>query len=395
MRLAFRLTAFFFFIAPACGCYAAESVSSFIDAYEKAIEGRGSLTARVSCKYYTPSGLVLPKEINGIITFGGFAEPFSIMTLHREEQLVDQTEAGTILVSGKSDRIRMADSLRAFYYDENAACMGASLVSARLDDLFLILMYPGLMDNLRTARGSVKEETVGLTRLLRLKIKSSSHFEFVVDADTRAPVKMERMGVDADGSTVRVVMMFAETHAAERRPPDVLFDVNLIFGFPQRKFDPAGLFALGAVPNFDANMLDGRTYSLASSKGKAVVLCFRGAEDTIGFSRDLYLDKAGDMARKRGGVFIDVYPSVSAQFNSVEGAYSAANTCRNDLLARLFSVNLKKTPTIVLITPEGRVGEVMSGYIPGVTERALDTLLNAWLAPVPALDGAPAARLVQ
>lgn len=381
MRFVLRFAAVFICFAASLQGFAADSVASFVYAYERAIVARVSSTARVSCKYYSGNGQVLPKEINGVVTFGGYQNPFSIMTLRREETLVDRSLAETLLLSSRGEQIRMSDGGRCVYYDENVAGMGASMVSSRLDDLFMILMYPEILDRLKMAQGSVTEETYGSVRRIRARIEDVlSSYEMVVDADTYLPFSIERVGSAADGSDIRAVMTFSDIRVTGRLPPDVLFDVNLIFGFKQQRYDPLGMYA--KAPDFVTDMMDGSQFSLAANRGKPVILCFRGAGDSIGFSRDMYLDKAGDMARKRGGIFIDVYPSVSARAIAVEGSYSAVNTCRNDVLARLFRVDLNRAPCVILITPDGRVGDVMIGYVPGFSEHALDELLDAWLPPL-------------
>lgn len=357
----------------------ADDLSSFADDLAAAIESRGSVTARVSCRYYTPLGQQLPVEISGVVTFGGYREPYSVMTLRREETLVDRKVAATIVLASKGGLIRMADSGRELFYEEEVAKLGASLIDSRLDGVFLLLMYPEIVEELRASKGIVTEELVGSRRMKRVVVDSPVCMAMTLDAETLLPVSIERDGEDANGGDVRVVLTFSGAHLVKRRPPEELFDVNLLFGYRREIYDPKGLFSLAEVPDFEADMLDGTRFILSDARGKPVFVCFRKPGELIGFSRNLYLDRMGDVVRSRGGVFIDVYPSYSETSSGSGVVFPAAYTCRTDVPARLFGVDLRRTPCVVLVTPGGRVGDVLSGYLPGYAERTLGSVVDAYL----------------
>lgn len=360
----------------------AEALAPFADELAAAIENRGCVTARVSCRYYTALGQILPVEISGVVTFGGFREPFSVMTLRREEMKVDRKVSSTIIVSSKEGHIRMVDTSRKVCYEADVAKLGASLVESRLDAVFLLLMYPEIADGLRSAQGVVSEELVGSRRMKRVVVDSPVSMAMTLDAETLLPVSIERDSEDAHGGDVRLVMTFSGVHLVRRMPPEELFDVNRLFEYPREVYDPKGLFALASAPDFEADMLDGQRFTLSAFRGKPVFVCFRRPGDLIGFSRHLYLDRAGDVVRSRGGVFIDVYPSYSESSAGVGAVYSAADTCRSDVPARLYGVDLKRAPCVVFIRPDGRVGDVLSGYLPGYSEKTLTALVDTWLPPV-------------
>jgi hypothetical protein len=374
-----RFAALFAFLAFVGTCFAGDDLASFIDAYEKALTARTSVTARISCKFFDGAGKPMAKELDGVVTFGGYQDSFSVMTLRREEELVQGKSVNTILLSSRDGAIRMVDVREGAYYEENAAKMGAGLVARDLDDVFLVVMYPALLDRMRSSKGVVRKDGIGPRHFLRARMDGGRDIlELVVDAETYLPVSIRRMGPDAYGRTVQTELMFAEAHTTGRQPPDALFDVNLVFGFPKKRFDPEGLFALGVAPNFEANTLDGRDFSLAAQKGHVVFLCFRGGDETD-MIRDLYFDRTGDAVRARGGMFIDILPPVSGNSTAVTRVNSPANTCRSDVAANLYHVSGLRMPCLVMVTPEGRLGDAFVGYIPGVTERAMDAFIDSWL----------------
>ena len=376
-----RIAALFSFLVFVGSCFAGDDLASFIDAYEKALTARASVTARVSCKFYDASGKLLPKDFDGVATFGGYQDSFSVMTLRREEELVQGNSVNTLLLSSRAGAIRLVDVREGAYYEENAAKMGADLVARDLDDVFLVVMYPALLDRMRSAKGTVRKDGIGPRHFLRARMDGGRDIlELVVDAETYLPVSIRRMGPDANGRTVQAELMFAEARTTGRQPPDALFDVNLVFGFPRKRFDPQGLFALGAAPNFEVNTLDGRAFSLASQKGRVVFLCFRGG-DEADMIRDLYFDRTGDAVRARGGMFIDILPPVTKNSGPVTRANSPANTCRSDVAANLYHVSGLRMPCLVMVTQEGRLGDAFVGYIPGVSERALDAFVDSCLPP--------------
>jgi hypothetical protein len=357
----------------------ADGLSSFADDFAAAVESRGSVTARVSCRYYTVLGQPLSVEISGVVTFGGYREPYSVMTLRREEMFVDRKVEATMVVASKGALIRMADSGREVFYEEDVAKLGASLIESRLDEVFLLLMYPEIVEELRASKGSVTEDLLGARRVKRVAVDSPVPMLMTLDAETLLPISIERYGDDANGGDLRVVMTFSGAHLVKRRPPEELFEVNRLFDFRREIYDPKGLFALSEAPEFEADMLDGKRFLLSSARGKAVFVCFRKPGELIGFSRNLYLDRMGDVVRARGGVFIDVFPSYSETSAGAGVVYPAAFTCRSDVPARLFGVDLRRTPCIVLVKPDGRVGDVLSGYLPVYSERTLGELVEAWL----------------
>ena len=358
-----------------------EDVASFLDDYSKAIAEGVSISANISCKTYVDN-LKVPVHSSGIVSWNGGSKPFMILTILRKDDTSGPSSGVLYRVTCRGDRIFMTDGMVGLYYDEALASTGTSLMAARLDKSFLVLMFPHFLDDYLDGKGRILRDEVGMTKARSLYVdKEFSHLELVLDAVTNLPLKIDQTVYDADGRAQRTVLELSNIHVSNVDPPEVLFDVNRLFQYPQKRYDPLGLFSIPKAPEFEVDMLDGTPFSLSKQLGKWVFISFHSKTEAVTARSRLYLDRAGDIIRQRGGVFIDVYPSAADDDGVLKSVYSLANSCRSDVIARMYGMKSSKMPCVILVAPDGSVSDMLEGYIPGLSERAIEKLMNECLPP--------------
>jgi len=335
----------------------------------------------VMCRTYTDDELQ-SMHFSGVATWGGGKSPFMFLTLNRQDGPAETSE--TFLVVVRDDMIHIVDCSRGGYYVENLANRGASLLSAKLNIVFILFSEPQILDLFKSMPATVMKSASPSGDALRLAADDNlCHLDLTVDASTYMPLRVERTVKNRDGSLVRTVLEISNITISKAKLPDTVFDINGAFGFPVSRFDPTGLVAQKAAPAFEISTLDGGKFTLAEHRGKWVFLCFRASSDRLRGESESCFDRAGDLVRGRGGFFIDV---ISTDYRNLDqnGVESLSNTCRSDVLARIYSVRRVGFPCIVAISPEGVVNDVFIGYIPTVTERALGEYIERIL---PAASG--------
>ncbi len=360
---------------------AADTVDGFIDSLQRTLTRSSSLTARASCRTYA-GGVLLPRRMTGIVTICDGASPFFLATMSVEDAGREGSPVThSVLVAEMDDAVAVADGATGCFYRERMARTGAHLLSARLDVVFLFLRYPQLFDSFRGASGTVADEVYGSVPARRMVADDGTrHLEVVVDAVTGFPLRIDRTRIDPDRPGTRTVLELSEYRVSSSRPPEPLFDVNALFGYPERRYDPTGLFSSGDLSEVVLRMLDGSETKLSDLAGKWVFLCFHSEDSEIRRQGETFTEKAGDLVRCRGGVFLDVY----AGGTSSAGVYKPAFAARaGDLPARL-GLDRTGLPSILVIGPDGSVREELVGYLPSVTEKELDAVIANALPAVPA-----------
>jgi hypothetical protein len=313
-----------------------------------------------------------------VTTWSSGQNPFLFMTLRRIDDSPDGGGTSTVVVAARGDELRMVDCARKTYYNERISRSGANLIATRMDVTFVLLMYPQTMDLFRNQPGIVREEKLNGVKVRRLIVGDEScHLELVVDAATYMPIRFEHAARDRVGVIIRNVIELSDYRIASNPPPSSMFEINDIFAYPQKRFDPVGLYALPQAPTFEADMLDGKHFDMGKNAGKWIFVCFRATSARFCGVACMYLDRAGDIINKRGGVFVNVYPNVSdnASFDR-NVVYSLSSSFRSDMVTRVYGISATCMPCLIVIDPSGRVSEMMIGYIPGVSERSLDELID-------------------
>ena len=360
---------------------ASEEVSALIDAYEAAVSAPASITARVSCRSYV-GGRLQPAHFSGVVTWSAGKNPFLLMTITREETAPNgkSTISNPILVANRDDALCFVDGVNSAYYEERMGRTGAHLVSSRLDVTFLLLRYPQLLEGLRTMQGVVSNEYFGTTSVRRLVVDDRlCHLEMVVDAATGLPIRVDRTVIGGENENPRTVLELSDVKVSKATPPEVLFDIDGVFSFPRKRYDPSGLFALPSAPRFDARLLDGTTKPAASMDGRWVFLCFHSECDGIRSLGQTNFERAGDLVRSRGGVFLDAYPTSVLEASGASCVYRADSAVRAADLADIFGITKTGLPAVVVIDPAGKVRAMLVGYIPSVSEREMEAVVNECL----------------
>jgi hypothetical protein len=353
------------------------AVDDFIDSLQRTLTRPEALTARASCRTYA-GGVLLPRRLSGIVTFCDESSPFFLATMSVEDAERDGTlSSHSVLVAESGDSIAVADGVSGFFYKERTARTGAHLLSSRLDVVFLLLRYPQLFDSFRGASGTVADEVYGSVPARRLVVDGGMrHLEVVVDAVTGFPLRIDRTRIDPDRPGTRTVLELSEYKVSSSRPPESLFDVNALFGFPERRYDPTGLFTSGDLSGVTLRMLDGSEQELSGLAGKWVFLCFHSEDGLIRGQGETFTEKAGDLVRSRGGVFIDVYAGGGT---TPVKAYKPAFAAKAGNLPSRLGLDRAGLPSILVIGPDGSVREQIVGYIPSVTEKELDGVIASVL----------------
>ncbi len=368
MLLSLKKAACAAFLLLAGVCAHGEDVGAFLDAYYAAARDAGCATARVTMRTFFRERQT-GTHFSGLVSWSGGGEPFLCLTARRG--IVEAGGESLFILACRGDELRMADSSRTAYYQEQLSHMGASLLSSRLDVMLCILMQPQLLENCRNLTGEVREEDVDGRAALRLVVgQPQPSMEVLVDAKTRQLLQMVRIVPDSQGVPVRYVMELSGTRVTKRRPPEELFVVNDLFSYPLHRYDPSGLFSLGMAPSFEAQTLDGGTFRLDEQRGRWVVLCFNPAPSGARLPGGLMIERAADRIREAGAVFVDVHP---ADPGTVYRPQSAI--VQPDLFG-LYGLGGTGLPCVVVIAPDGRVTDMLSGYIPGLSERAMDRLVE-------------------
>jgi len=358
---------------------AADAVDGFIDSLQRTLTRPAALTARVSCRTYA-GGLLLPRRLSGVVTFCDGASAFLLATIAVEDAGRDGTSVThSVLVAESGDSIAVADGVSGCFYTERTARTGAHLLSSRLDVVFLLLRYPQLLDSFRGATGTVADEVYGSVPARRMVVDDGArHLEIVVDAVTGFPLRIDRARMDPNRPGTRTVLELSEYKVSGSRPPEPLFDVNALFGFPARRYDPTGLFSSGDLSELTLRMLNGTETKFSDFAGKWVFLCFHSENGLIRGQGETFTEKAGDLVRSRGGGFIDVY---AGDLASTIKAYKPAFAARAGNLPSRLGLDKAGLPSILVIGPAGSVREELVGYIPSVTEKELDGVIATVLPP--------------
>lgn len=360
---------------------AGESVDAFIDACQAALSAPASITAKVSCRTYAGDQL-LPTRFTGVVTWSSGRNPFLLMTMVREDASPDggAIVSRPILVAGRDDYVSVADGVNKVYYEERMGRTGAHLISSRLDVTFLVLRFPHLLDAFRSRPGVVGDEIFNRVKARRMVVDDRScHLELVVDAATGLPLRIDRTAIDPSGRSPRTVLELSEYRVSSLPPPDALFNVNELFSFPRKRYDPTGLFSAGAAPYFTASMLDGSRMQSPDYAGRWVFICFHSECDSIRALGVTNFERAGDLVRSRGGEFIDAYPSSVLESSGASCVYRPKSAVNAESLFAKFDIVKVGLPTVVVIGPDGAVREMLIGYIPALSEREIEGLINECL----------------
>jgi len=348
------------------GISRAQDLSAFFDAYEKAAAQAVSVTARVACRTYI-DGEASPVHFTGVATWGGGSRPFAMLTLVRKDNSKDTS--GTFLVVIRDDTIRIVDCAHSQYYEEKLAQRGASLLSQKVNIVFVLFAEPHVLDLFRDMPSNLTKTAAPSGDTLNfVGDDSSCHLELAVNSATYMPLKVERTVKNQNGRAFKSVLEITDIAASKSRCPDVVFDINGAFGFPTAFFDPTGLLSLDKAPLFEVVTLDGNKFNLSEHAGKWVFLCFRAQCDRLRGEAEDCLDRDGELVRSHGGYFINVIPSGYGVGQS--SIISLSSICRSDVVARIYAVKNVGLPFVVAISPEGVVKDVFIGYIPSVSERA-------------------------
>ncbi|MFA5256594.1 MAG: redoxin domain-containing protein [Opitutales bacterium] len=355
----------------------ADEVSAFLDAYSKAVVAHVSITQRVACRIYVGTE-VLPVRITGLCTWGAGTSPFLYLTAQKQaDELSGQTRS-TFAVACREDELRLVDGQSGVYYEEKLSHTGTNLLASRLDIAFAILMYPAILDSYRSSPGTVSDvQEDGIAARKLVADDGICRLELVVEASSFLPLRIERTLLNPGGQGIRYVCELSVPKVSAYLPPDEMFQIDRTFGYPRKRYDPVGLFSIPDAPTFSVKMLDGSTFSLADQKGKWVLLSFHSESERIRPAPAIYVERAGDKARAAGAVFIDVYPQQTGEAPVKADAYHPANTCVSEVLMRMYGVNSSGLPCIIIISPQGRVTDMLVGYIPGLTERAIEQMLKS------------------
>jgi len=377
-------------MAAVSGVDGSEEASAFLNAYSKAVSSNISITQRVSCHIYVGKE-ALPVRITGLCTWSGGASPFLYLTAQREEDDLEGQTNSTFAVACRGDELRLVDGASGVYYEEKLSHTGANLLASRLDIAFVILMYPAILDSYANGQCVVSDVVEGGAAARMLVADDGvCHLELVVDAATSLPLRIDRTLLNPGGQGIRYVCELSAPKVSTFLPPEEMFRIDSIFGYARKRYDPVGLFSIPEVPSFSVKMLDGSTFSLADQKGRWVLLSFHSESDRMRPAAAMYVERAGDIARAAGAAFIDVYPSMSGEDSGKMDAYHPSETCVSEVLMRMYGVNRSGLPCIILITPQGRVTDMLIGYVPGLTERAIEQMLKS--LPQKAEESPAAAR---
>ncbi len=362
--------------APAL-CQGAEEPVPFMDDYRAAISAHASITQRVSIRSYV-DGKSLPNRMIGIVTWGAGAEPYICATLQRDDSSrPNDPQTSSVSIASIGDHIRLADSALGAYYEERLSGTGASLLATRADISLCALMYPSIFESFDNGSGSVKEELLNNVPVIRASMNDGVYsVNLVVDAESLLPLSIERIVKGEQGQQIHHVCEFAPARTSTHRPPEEIFDVNSVYGYPRLRHEPSGLLAMDKAPPFNVTMMDESTKSLEELQGKWVIIFFHSESDRLKPASAMYVERAADLAREKGAVFMDVYSQSGSALGPTR-AYAPEWTCMSDTLMKDYAVERTGLPSVVLISPEGKAVDILIGYIPGLGERALESLVKA------------------
>lgn len=354
----------------------ADSADEFLDKYQQALAGQASITARFVLSGTTGT-MKNPVHLSGIITWNADGDsPYMLLTMQRVSDSGNEEHASAILAAIIGDNLRLVDAERNTYYTEKLSQNGANLFISRADILILSLVYPSVLDSLRQMKSTFSE---GDGRTGPLKVitceEAGSTFSLAIDTDTLLPAWMERSsGTGSKRSVTRLEL--SGIHTSDRYPPVELMNVNDSFEFPKAIYSPTGFVTGQAAPEFSTRLFDGNSFTLSEHKGQWVFLAIRsGGTNADESSLPMYLELAADKLRANGAILIEVYTIPGGSYAPVK-PYSPEFACINDELAGTYGARKSGLPCLIVIDQDGKIAATFVGYIPRLSERAVDEIVT-------------------
>lgn len=354
----------------------ASNPEEFLNKYQAALSAQASITARFIVSG-TTGNQKNAVHMTGIVTWNANGEsPFLLLTMQRVTDSGNNEHSTAIVAAIIGDNLRLVDAESGTYFTEKLSQNGANLFIGRTDILLLSLVYPSVLDSLRQMKGTITDEEDRIGPLKKLTCEGEdTSISISVNEDNFLPVHMERSsGSGQRRSTIRVD--FSALHTSNRYPPSELMNVNESFEFPKAGFSPTGFTNGQAAPGFSTRLFDGNTFTLAEHKGHWVFLSIRGGGGNPDESAlPLYLERAADKLRAAGAYFIEVYTLPGSSYAPVK-PYAPEYACINDELAGIYGARQSGLPSLIAVDPEGRIAATFVGYIPRLSERAVDDFVT-------------------